>query len=91
MIMLFDRNSSDGEFCDIKSRAIDAYYIKNLGFNVGSSLAAEFLSVLDTVARLLSDGKRPPLVGHQAIHLVLAGACPIERKLCSEHVGAQVR
>ena len=71
MIMLFDRNSSDDEFCDISRRAVDAYYIKNLGFNVESSLAAEFSSVLDTVARLLGDGKRPAMVGHQAIHLVL--------------------
>lgn len=71
MIMLFDRNIRDGEFCDIHRRAVDAYYIKNLGFDLESSLASEFSSVLDTVTRLLSDGKRPAMVGHQAIHSVL--------------------
>lgn len=71
MIMLFDRNRRDGEFCDIRRRAVDAYYIKNLGFNMESSLAVDFSSTLDTVTSLLSDGKRPPMVGHQAIHLVL--------------------
>ena len=71
MIMLFDRNASDGEFCDIRRRSVDAYYIKNLRFNTESSLAREFSSVLDTVVRLLGDGKRPSLVGHQAIHAVL--------------------
>ena len=71
MIMLFDRNRTDGEFCDIQRRSVDAYYIKNLGFNVESSLARDFSSVLDTVAELLGDGKRPTMVGHQAIHVVL--------------------
>ena len=71
MIMLFDKNRRDGEFCDIRRRSVDAYYIKNLGFDAESSLAREFSSVLDTVARLLGDGKRSTLVGHQAMHVVL--------------------
>ena len=71
MIMLFDRNRRDGEFCDIHRRSVDAYYIKNLRFNTECSLAREFSSVLDTVVRLLGDGRRPTLVGHQAIHAIL--------------------
>ena len=71
MIMLFDKNRRDGEFCDIRRRSVDAYYIKNLGFDAEASLARGFSSVLDTVTRLLGDGKRTTLVGHQAMHVVL--------------------
>ena len=71
MVMLFAAYREDSRFCDINRKAIDAYYIKHMEFDNRSSLAREFLAALGTVTELLSDGKRPPLVGHQAIHLVL--------------------
>ena len=71
MVMLFGTYREDGKFCDINRKAIDAYYIKHIEFDSTSPFAREFLTALGTVTDLLSDGKRPPLVGHQAIHLVL--------------------
>ncbi len=71
MVMLFAKYREDGGFCDINRKAVDAYYIKHMEFDNSSSLAREFLAALGKVTELLGDGKRPLLVGHQAIHLVL--------------------
>ena len=71
MVMLFATYREDGRFCDIHRKAVDAYYIKHMEFDNSSSLAKEFLAALGNITELLGDGKRPLLVGHQAIHLVL--------------------
>lgn len=71
MVMLFATYREDRKFCDINRKAVDAYYIKHMEFDNSSSLAREFLAALSKVTELLGDGKRPLLVGHQAIHLTL--------------------
>lgn len=71
MIMLFATYREDGRFCDINRQAVDSYYVKHMDFDNNSPLAKEFLAALSTATELLGDGKRPLLVGHQAIHLVL--------------------
>ncbi len=71
MVMLFATYREDGRFCDINRKAVDSYYVKHMEFDNNSPLAKEFLAAIGTVTELLVDGKRPLLVGHQAIHLVL--------------------
>ncbi len=71
MVMLFATYREDGRFCDINRKAVDSYYVKHMEFDNSSPLAKEFLGAIGTVTELLGDGKRPLLVGHQAIHLVL--------------------
>lgn len=71
MIMLFFTYREDRRFCDINRQAVDSYYVKHMDFDNSSPLAKEFLAALSKATELLGDGKRPLLVGHQAIHLVL--------------------
>lgn len=71
MIMLLATYREDGRFCDINRNAVDSYYVKHMAFDNSALLAKEFLATLGTVTDLLGDGKRPLLVGHQAIHLML--------------------
>ena len=71
MIMLYAKHRRDRSFCDIKRRAVDSFYVQHMDFDDSSALAKEFLRVLDSAAELRGDGKRPLLVGHQAIHVVL--------------------
>ena len=71
MVMLFDKNRDTGGFCDIKRTAVDSYYLRNIDFDAESALTKDFVQTLEIVTDLLNDGKRPTLVGHQAIHLVL--------------------
>ena len=75
MIMLYATYREEERFCDINRHAVDSYYVKHMDFDDNSQLANEFLAALSAVNELLGDKKRPLLVGHQAIHLVLlAGA-----------------
>lgn len=71
MVMLFAKYQEDQNFCDIKRKAVDAYYIRHMEFDTNGSLARGFRTALDKVTELLGDGNRPLFVGHQAIHLVL--------------------
>ena len=71
MIMLFAKYREDRDFCDINRHSVDSYYVKHMDFDHNSSLANDFFAALTAVTELLGDGKRPRLVGHQAIHLVL--------------------
>ena len=71
MVMLFTAYQEDRRFCDITRKAIDAYYIKHMEFDSNSVLAREFIATLGKVTELLGDGKRPLMVGHQAIHTML--------------------
>ena len=75
MTMLFIENRETGKFRDINRAAVDRFYMRNIDYNSDASDAKDFLVTLDKLADVMSDGKRPTLVGHQAIHLVLlAGA-----------------
>jgi hypothetical protein len=73
MIMLYlsHRESGGEKLCDINRDAIDTFYYKNLDFDLQSDEARRFRDTLDTLKQLLSDGKRPKVIGHEAIHLVL--------------------
>lgn len=63
--------NGDSTFCDINAEAIDDFYYENLGFDSESSVAARLTVVLDKITDLLRDQKRPKIIGHEAIHLVL--------------------
>ena len=84
LTMLFAKNQEDGGFCDINRKAIDAYYIKHMELDNRSSVPRGFLAAVTTVTELLTDGKRPPLVGHQAIHLVLLVATLLDSRYVAE-------
>jgi hypothetical protein len=73
MIMLYmsHRESGGEKLCDINRDAIDTFYYKHLDFDSQSEVARRFREILDRVKQLLSDGKRPKVIGHEAIHLVL--------------------
>jgi HNH endonuclease len=71
MAMLFFTHRGDGSFCDINSEAIDDYYYQHLGFDSNSAEAKRLSTILEKITMLLQDQKRPKLIGHEAIHLVL--------------------
>lgn len=73
MIMLYmsHRESGGEKLCDINRDATDTFYYKHLDFDSQSDAARRFRENLDTLKQLLSDGKRPKVIGHEAIHLVL--------------------
>lgn len=69
--MLFFTHRTEGSFCDINSEALDDYYYQHLGFDSNSADAQRLSVILDKITMLLQDQKRPKLIGHEAIHLVL--------------------
>ncbi len=69
--MLYFTRHSEGRFCDINAEAIDDFYYENLGFNSRSADARRLVGILQTIFRLLGDKKRPKIIGHEAIHLML--------------------
>ena len=71
LAMLFSTHRTDGSFCDINSEALDDYYYKHLGFDSNSPDAQRLIAILEKIVSLLHDQKRPKLIGHEAIHLVL--------------------
>lgn len=73
MIMLYmtHRESGGEKLCDINRDAIDTFYYKHLDFDVQSDVAKRFREILNILTQVLSDGKRPKVIGHEAIHLVL--------------------
>ena len=71
LAMLFSTHRTNGSFCDINSEALDDYYYKHLGFDSNSPDAQRLIAILEKIVSLLHDQKRPKLIGHEAIHLVL--------------------
>ncbi len=71
MVMLYMTRKQTGSFCDINSPATDAFYHKNLDFDVAAPDIKRFGQVLDELIHLLGDGKRKKIVGHEAMSLVL--------------------
>jgi 5-methylcytosine-specific restriction endonuclease McrA len=69
-VLYFSRRGGKG-FCDINAEQIDDFYYENLGFNSDSPDAQRLFEVFDLINRLLADQKRPKVIGHEAIHLVL--------------------
>ena len=84
MVMLYAKYREDRGFCDIKRNSVDSYYVKHMDFDNHSPLATEFLAALTAVTELLGDGKRPLLVGHQAIHLVLLAGTLLDPRYVPE-------
>ena len=56
---------------DINATAIDGLYYENLDFDPDGAESRRIWEVLDLLHRLLRDGKRPRLRGHDAIHAAL--------------------
>jgi hypothetical protein len=71
LAMLFFTHREGGSLRDINSEAIDDYYYEHLGFDAESDNARRLSEILDKITLLLRDQKRPKLIGHEAIHLVL--------------------
>ncbi|HEY7330657.1 MAG TPA: DUF262 domain-containing protein [Gemmataceae bacterium] len=71
MLFLTKQRSKGKIVCDINSAAIDDFYYENLEFDAESNDARRLLDILDKVVTLLRDRKRKPILGHEAIHLVL--------------------
>lgn len=69
--MLYFVRRVDGRFRDINSPALDDFYYENLGFDASAPDAKRLLEILEKVTFLLRDQKRPKVIGHEAIHLVL--------------------
>lgn len=71
MLFLTHRTRPGSGLCDINAPAIDDFYYENLGFDATSADALRLIEVLDRLAALLRDGKRPRLQGHEVMHMVL--------------------
>lgn len=71
MLYFTRRNKGQNVFCDINAPAIDDFYYENLGFESDALDARRLFAILDKLTHLLADQKRPKVVGHEAIHLVL--------------------
>ena len=71
MLYMTHRESGGEKLCNINSDAIDTFYYKHLDFDMQSDEAKRFREILDNLQHILSDGKRPKVIGHEAIHLVL--------------------
>jgi len=71
-MLFFAKRESKGErLTDVNAKAIDDFYYQHLDFDPGSADASRFMGILDKLTMLLGDGKRRPLKGHEAFHLVL--------------------
>jgi hypothetical protein len=71
MLFLTRQAKGDSAFCDINARAIDDFYYEHLGFDGESPEAKRMIDILERITYLLRDQKRPKIIGHEAIHLVL--------------------
>jgi hypothetical protein len=71
MLYLTREDNGDAVFCDINAQAIDDFYYEHLDFNAESPTARRLVDILDRITDLLRDQKRPKVLGHEAIHLVL--------------------
>ena len=71
ILFLERRSRGIDHFCDINSRTIDDYYYTHLDFDSDSDMCKRLWDILSKLRELLGDGKRPKLLGHSAIHLVL--------------------
>lgn len=71
MLLMAHRDNHGEKLCDINRDAIDSFYYKHLDFNPLSAEAKRFKEILDLLRSLLSDGKRPKVIKHEAIHLML--------------------
>jgi hypothetical protein len=73
MVMLFmsHRDSGGEKLCDIDGTSIDNFYYQHLDFDHQSVEAKRLKEILDILNQALLDGKRPRVMRHEAIHLML--------------------
>lgn len=71
MLLMAHRENHGEKLCDINRDAIESFYYIHLDFNPLSAEAKRFKEILDLLRSLLSDGKRPKVIKHEAIHLML--------------------
>ena len=71
MLFLSRRHRGANPFVDINRKAIDDFYYTHLDLDTQSPEVKRFVEILDKLEQLLGGQKRPWLVGHDAIHLVL--------------------
>lgn len=71
MLFLSRRSTADVRFRDTNAQAIDDFYYENLGFDSSGPEAQRLDYVLTKITDLLRSKKRPKIIGHEAIHLVL--------------------
>ena len=70
-LLLAQRNAPGLTLPDINAPAIDQLYYENLDFDPDGTEGRRIWEVFDLLHRLLRDGRRPPLKGHDAIHVAL--------------------
>ena len=70
-LLLTQMRGIGGNLPDINAAAIDDLYYENLDFDPDGAESRRIWDVLDLLHRLLRDGKRPRLRGHDAIHAAL--------------------
>lgn len=69
--MLYMTRRESGRYCDIHSRAIDTFYYRHLNIDLESTQVRRLHDIMALLTQLFVDKKRPKIVGHEAIHLVL--------------------
>lgn len=71
-VLYFSRRETQGSgFRDINAAALDDFYYEHLAFDAEAYETKRLLGILDKITALLRDRKRPKILGHEAIHLVL--------------------
>jgi hypothetical protein len=71
-ILLLSRHEhGNNYFADINANAINEFYFSHVDFDRTSTEAKRLQDILTVLDRLLTNGKRPKLKAHDAIHLVL--------------------
>ena len=70
-LLLAQRKVTGPILPDINAPAIDQFYYENLDFDPDGTEAKQIWGVFDDLYKLLADGKRPRLKGHDAIHAAL--------------------
>ena len=70
-LLLAQRREVGVSLPDINATAIDDLYYENLDFDPDAPESRRIWEVFDLLHRLLRDGKRPRLRGHDAIHAAL--------------------
>ena len=71
MLHLAFREGGPNNFPDINAQAIDDFYYRNLDFEESGKGTERLRDILTKLDDLLGDGKRPALLNHHAIHLVM--------------------
>lgn len=71
VLFLAQKDRGRDYFVQTKSDALNDAYRQYAGLDIQSQNVLRFRSILDKLLGVFGDGKRPPLKGHDAIHLIL--------------------